>query len=1009
MGDIKPDVKVSVKVFTQTAVSSVVRESTQKLLKGLTESQKKVFEARIRNMSDAQLEQYFENDPYFKKALEHTIKSVNDIPPENVPGFWMENFQSVYEDTYSKDLKKILFWPAPRVILAIIVCIALLAMIGFSMVNDGEKPPVANFSSNLTSGSAPLPVQFTDLSKNTKEWNWDFGDGANSTQQNPTHTYSTAGSYTVTLTVTNKNGTNSINYTITVSKPPPPSVLPVANFISNVTQGSAPLSVQFTDLSKNAKEWKWDFGDGTNLTQQNSTHNYSKAGILHVENFSSSVINYCNLPISFLDRSGNAIERNLDFGDNNSSPEQNPTHTYSTAGNYTVTLTVTNGIYKNSTLRQINVPKPLPPPDPPVADFIYNVTRGNPLSVQFTDLSKNAKGWNWDFGDGTNSTWKNTTYTYSTAGNYNVNLTVFNSNGTDSKLANITVYKPPSPPPPDPPVADFIYNVTRGNPLSVQFTDLSKNAKGWNWDFGDEANSTQQNPTHTYSTLGIYTVALTATNTDGADSKSATIEVTEDPGQNVPPVLPVANFISNVTQGNPLSVQFTDLSENATEWNWDFGDEANSPTQNPTHTYSTAGIYNVNLTAINKNGTNSINYTITVPKPPPPPPPSVFPVANFISNVTQGYVPLSVQFTDLSENATEWNWDFGEGVPSTQQNPMHTYSTAGIYNVNLTAITKNGTNSTHATITVQKFPDTPDPDMPYALYITNSESNNVSVINTSTDNITATVPVGTCPWGVAVTPDGKKVYVVNHRSDNVSVIDTATNKVIATVPVGSYPWGVAISQAGTKVYVANSEGNNVSVIDTATNKVIATVPVGSYPWGVAVNQAGTKVYVANSESNNVSVIDTATNTVTSTVPVGSFPEGVAVNQAGTIVYVANSESSNISVIDTATNTVTDNVPVGSRPRGVAVTPDGTKVYVANYGSNNVSVIDTATNTVTARVPVGSCPKGVAVTPDGKMVYVANYKSKNISVIDTENNTVIDNVPLESNPIAFGQFIGPLQY
>ncbi len=534
MSDIKPDVKVSVKVFTQTAVSNVVRESTKKLMKSLTESQKKIFEAKIKNMSDDQLEQYFENDPYFKNALENTIKSVNDIPPENVPGSWMENFQSVYEDTYSKDLTKILFWPAPRVILAIVVCIALLAMISFSMVNDGEKPPVANFSSNFTCGSVPLSVQFTDLSENETGWNWDFGDGANSTQQNPTHTYSTAGNYTVTLTVTNGISTDSKNATITVPKPPPPSVLPVANFISNVTQGYAPLSVQFTDLSKNAKEWNWDFGDGTNSTQQNSTHNYSKAGILHVENFSSSVINYCDLPIPFLDRSGNATERNLDFGDNNSSPEQNTTHTYSTAGNYTVTLTVTNGIYKNSTLRQITVPKPPPPPPstPPVADFRYNVTPGSPLSVQFTDLSKNAKGWKWDFGDGTNSTWKNTTWkntthTYSTAGNYTVNLTVSNANGTDSKLANITVYNPssPPPPPPDPPVADFRYNVTRGNPLSVQFTDLSKNAKGWNWDFGDEANSTQQNPTHTYSTLGIYTVALTVTNTDGADSKSATIEV----------------------------------------------------------------------------------------------------------------------------------------------------------------------------------------------------------------------------------------------------------------------------------------------------------------------------------------------------------------------------------------------------------------------------------------------------------------------------------------------------
>ena len=95
--------------------------------------------------------------------------------------------------------------------------------------------------------------------------------------------------------------------------------------------------------------------------------------------------------------------------------------------------------------------------------------------------------------------------------------------------------------------------------------------------------------------------------------------------------------------------------------------------------------------------------------------------------------------------------------------------------------------------------------------------------------------------------------------------------VTATVTVGSYPWGVAVSPDGTKVYVTNHGNNNVSVIDTATNTVTATVNVGSYPNGVAVNPDGTKVYVANPGSNTVSVIDTATNTVTATVNVGNSP------------------------------------------------------------------------------------------------------------------------------------------
>jgi YVTN family beta-propeller protein len=122
---------------------------------------------------------------------------------------------------------------------------------------------------------------------------------------------------------------------------------------------------------------------------------------------------------------------------------------------------------------------------------------------------------------------------------------------------------------------------------------------------------------------------------------------------------------------------------------------------------------------------------------------------------------------------------------------------------------------------------------PYA-YITNSGSNTVSIIDTTTNTVTTTVPVGIDPCGVAVTPNGQSVYVANTGSNNVSVIDTATNQVTATVPVGINPHGVAVTPDGQSVYVTNSgnysgHDNTVSVINTATNTVIATVNVGLHP------------------------------------------------------------------------------------------------------------------------------------------------------------------------------------
>src|SRR5262249_43923096 len=127
-------------------------------------------------------------------------------------------------------------------------------------------------------------------------------------------------------------------------------------------------------------------------------------------------------------------------------------------------------------------------------------------------------------------------------------------------------------------------------------------------------------------------------------------------------------------------------------------------------------------------------------------------------------------------------------------------------------------------------------------------------------------------------------YVTNFVSGTVSVIDTATNTVVATVPVGSFPRGVAITPDGTHAYVANSVSGTLSVIDTATNTVVATVPMGSFPFWVAITPDGTHAYVTNFDSTTVSVIATATNTVVATVPVESQFR-LAITPDGTHVYV----------------------------------------------------------------------------------------------------------------------------
>ena len=298
---------------------------------------------------------------------------------------------------------------------------------------------------------------------------------------------------------------------------------------------------------------------------------------------------------------------------------------------------------------------------------------------------------------------------------------------------------------------------------------------------------------------------------------------------------------------------------------------------------------------------------------------------------------------------------------------------------------------------------------PFA-YITNYSSNTVSVLNTTTNVVLGSIPVGLQPVGVAVDPAGKRIYITNQGSNTVSVIDRATLGVFGSpIPVGISPAGVAVNPAGTRVYVSNQGTSNVSVIDTATGAVIGPpIPVGLNPVGIAVNPSGKKVYVANQGTSNVSVIDAETATVISPpIPVGLRPSGVAVNPAGTRIYVTNQGSNNLSVIDTETETVMAIPYVGIRPAGVAVNPAGTRVYVANQGSSDLSILDAATNSLIGPpIPVGLNPIGVSVNPAGTRVYVANFNSNSVSVIDLATGSLINVATGGANPYGFGGFISP---
>lgn len=292
-------------------------------------------------------------------------------------------------------------------------------------------------------------------------------------------------------------------------------------------------------------------------------------------------------------------------------------------------------------------------------------------------------------------------------------------------------------------------------------------------------------------------------------------------------------------------------------------------------------------------------------------------------------------------------------------------------------------------------------------YVVNHGDATVTVVDTATNAVVATVAVGNQPLAAAVRPAGDRAYVTNQvPAGTVSVIETAINGVVATVTVGARPSGAAVKSPGDRVYVTNRDDKNVSVIDTTTNTVVATIPVGNNPLGVAIDPAGTPAYVVNNGDNNVSVIDTTTNAVVATIPVGNDPSHVTVGPNGRRAYVSNNSNASVTVIDSGFQSVVATIPVGNIPEGVAVDPAGNRLYVANSGPNSVSVVDTASNVVVATVPVGLTPFELAFRPDGARIFVANRQNGNVSVIDTASNTVTATVPTGFTPAGFGQFIVP---
>ncbi len=532
------------------------------------------------------------------------------------------------------------------------VLICIVCVFCFVGVVLGEDI-YAQFAAVPDSGSAPLNVTFVDQSEgNATFYRWDLdGNGTwDSDYWNPSYTYTSPGTYTVCMTVWNGTLVTS-NYTSDVHVYEPVKGDLSANFAASPRSGYSPLNVSFIDQSVGALSWNWTFDINTTTTDPESSN-------------------------------------------------QNPVHTYTDPGWYTVILNVTDnyssdqGSNSTSTQSIIHVF----PPRLPSPDFVASPQSGTTnMTVTFTDLTPvsseffgnlSPDQWHysylWDFGDDSENYPTNEPYavhTYTEKGLFDVWVNVTGPGGTVQviKTGCIAVDTPPAP------IADFTASPSNGTaPLTVNFVGLAEGTGQltYLWNFGDNStNISGRNPVHVYPNPGSYNVSLSVSDGTkvGNTSRPNCIFVRE-------PAPLSAMFTATPRNGTaPLQVSFIDqsYSETPLTYNWSFGDGSLiNHDKNPVHIYAEEGVYDVMLQVKGGNTSNVINQSnfIIVQKP-------ALHKADFTAVPVEGPVPLIVSFVDQSTGTGPftYKWDFGDGSGQvTDKNPSHTYETPGVYTVNET-------------------------------------------------------------------------------------------------------------------------------------------------------------------------------------------------------------------------------------------------------------------------------------------------------------------------------------
>ena len=572
--------------------------------------------------------------------------------------------------------------------------------------------PIAEFSSDITSGCEPMVANLENISSDADSYVWNFGDGITDDGSSASHAFSTSGAdietFDITLTAIDDLGcTDSDTLTVTV--------YPAADLTLELGVESAcsPLQLTMPEFP-GIQNFTWDFGDGTTSNETNPVHEWNNdsdvsnmfivsvsaetefgcggfaVDLVHVNpqpiaSFTASTVSGCEpLEADFLSTSTSATELTWTFEDGTTSSGEAVAHVFETLGvdaTEIVTLIATHELGCTDTFTE-NVEVFA------AAEYTLELTADSvcsPLTLVMPSID-GAQNMVWNFGDGTTSTETTPSHTWNNSTGELMSATVSLEAETAMGCAGTsqaTVHIKPQP------IADFTVNFDEGcEPLVSTFTNLSALADTYDWDFGDGTTDHTLNPTHAFQTNGTtsaFEVTLTAHDNLGC-ADTATKEV------NVFPAAAFTLSLATDTVCSPLELSMPTIP-GAQNILWNFGDGSTGVGQNASHVWTNTGdelmTATVSFEAVTSNGCIGSASTAVHIKPQP--------VADFTVDIAEGCAPLSVQFNNTSTQSDSFAWNFGNGATSGQVNPNQAFTALDateVFEITLTATHALGCSST---------------------------------------------------------------------------------------------------------------------------------------------------------------------------------------------------------------------------------------------------------------------------------------------------------------------------